>query len=304
MHDDDKPIGRLLRRREVLALFSASAASFAPRVLAQTNAADPRVEMPDCVAQPGADRRAVLRGQGARAIRHSFRSSDGGRSAAGAPLALHFVLSKVTSSGACACCHTRWCTSGIVMRLAGIRMCPTARPTRAATSSCAAIRSATRTVSSVSRRSTRAGIADAPCTSTSKVRTPGENGRVDEFTSQLYFPDELTDRVHAAQPYASNRGQRLLNARDMIFREGGTQLMLPVVENTGSTRRRIASPCVPPNPETCDSVRADGRRHDNSQRPTSTQFPTTPKFQLPTMLAIGSWELKVGGSWELVIGVV
>ena len=66
-----------------------------------------------------------------------------------------------------------------------------------------------------------------------KVRAPGENGRTDEFTSQLYFQDELTDRVHAAQPYADNRGQRLLNSRDMIFREGGTQLLLPVVERQG-----------------------------------------------------------------------
>jgi protocatechuate 3,4-dioxygenase beta subunit len=66
-----------------------------------------------------------------------------------------------------------------------------------------------------------------------KVRTPGVNGGTDEFTSQLYFQDELTDRVHAAQPYAENRGQRLLNSRDMIFREGGTQLILPVVEGPG-----------------------------------------------------------------------
>ena len=55
----------------------------------------------------------------------------------------------------------------------------------------------------------------------------------DEFTSQLYFPDELTDRVHAREPYAANKGQRLLNSRDMIFREGGTQLILPVVETEG-----------------------------------------------------------------------
>jgi hypothetical protein len=52
----------------------------------------------------------------------------------------------------------------------------------------------------------------------------------DEFTSQLYFADELTDRVHANQPYAAHKGQRLLNSRDMIFREGATQLVLPVIE--------------------------------------------------------------------------
>jgi hypothetical protein len=45
-----------------------------------------------------------------------------------------------------------------------------------------------------------------------------ESGRIDECTSQRYL-------------YASNRGQRLLNTRDMIFREGGTQLILSVLEN-------------------------------------------------------------------------
>jgi hypothetical protein len=75
-----------------------------------------------------------------------------------------------------------------------------------------------------------------------KVRTPGDKGGTDEFTSQLYFPDELTDRVHAGEPYAANRGQRLINTRDMIFREGGAQLILPAVEETSgySATFRIA----------------------------------------------------------------
>ena len=63
-----------------------------------------------------------------------------------------------------------------------------------------------------------------------KIRVAAANGRNDEFTSQLYFPDELTDRVHGRLPYAAHQGQRLLNSRDWIFREGGTQLVLPVVE--------------------------------------------------------------------------
>lgn len=66
-----------------------------------------------------------------------------------------------------------------------------------------------------------------------KVRVPGENGVTDEFTSQLYFSDELTDRVHTREPYSQKKGQRLLNERDMIFRESGPQLMLPVVETNG-----------------------------------------------------------------------
>ena len=64
-----------------------------------------------------------------------------------------------------------------------------------------------------------------------KVRVPGAGGGADEFTSQLYFDDELTTRVHAREPYSNKRGQRLLNERDMVFRDGGARLMLPVVES-------------------------------------------------------------------------
>jgi len=39
-----------------------------------------------------------------------------------------------------------------------------------------------------------------------KVRTPGAGGRTDEFTSQLYFDDAFTDRVHAKAPYSEHRG--------------------------------------------------------------------------------------------------
>ena len=61
-----------------------------------------------------------------------------------------------------------------------------------------------------------------------KVRVPAAGGRTDEFTSQLYFPDTLTDRVHAREPYSAKKGQRMVNGRDTIFRERGTQLVLPV----------------------------------------------------------------------------
>ncbi|MDN0074118.1 intradiol ring-cleavage dioxygenase [Crenobacter sp. SG2303] len=57
-----------------------------------------------------------------------------------------------------------------------------------------------------------------------KIR-PREGG---EFTSQLYFDDALTDRVHALAPYV-RRGQRTMrNADDGIFRRGGERLLLDV----------------------------------------------------------------------------
>jgi len=55
--------------------------------------------------------------------------------------------------------------------------------------------------------------------------SPREGG---EFTSQLYFDDVLTDRVHTLAAYA-RRGQRTLrNGDDGIFRRGGEHLVLNV----------------------------------------------------------------------------
>jgi protocatechuate 3,4-dioxygenase beta subunit len=63
-----------------------------------------------------------------------------------------------------------------------------------------------------------------------KVRTKAKSGQSYEHTSQLYFDDAITDRVHALEPYAS-RGQRTVkNDGDGIFRDGASQLMLAPVE--------------------------------------------------------------------------
>ena len=61
-----------------------------------------------------------------------------------------------------------------------------------------------------------------------KVRTQGDRSR--EFTSQLYFDDALTDRVHAHPPYAGAISRRMRNAGDGLFRNRGRALVLDVVE--------------------------------------------------------------------------
>lgn len=67
-----------------------------------------------------------------------------------------------------------------------------------------------------------------------KVRTEPSAQRGHEFTSQLYFDDVLTDRVHAAAPYASKGQRTARNRDDRIFRRGGDQLMLDVTESGGT----------------------------------------------------------------------
>ena len=59
-----------------------------------------------------------------------------------------------------------------------------------------------------------------------KIRTAPVAQRSFEFTSQWYFDDGLTDRVHAAPPYAAQGPRTARNQHDWIFRRGGDQLML------------------------------------------------------------------------------
>ncbi len=59
-----------------------------------------------------------------------------------------------------------------------------------------------------------------------KIRTASIAGPRSEFTSQIYFPDELTDRVHMSSPYASMRTRRIRNRHDGIFRDAGHQLLV------------------------------------------------------------------------------
>lgn len=67
-----------------------------------------------------------------------------------------------------------------------------------------------------------------------KIRTGLVSGRRFEFTSQLYFPDEVTDQVHRGAPYAPMGQRRVRNRQDFIFRHGGEELLVePTATNNG-----------------------------------------------------------------------
>jgi len=59
-----------------------------------------------------------------------------------------------------------------------------------------------------------------------KVRAKDSAGRPVAFTSQLYFDDAFTDRVHVREPYARRGQRRTRNEGDGIYRDGGRRLML------------------------------------------------------------------------------
>lgn len=64
-----------------------------------------------------------------------------------------------------------------------------------------------------------------------KIRTNGISRPSHEFTSQLYFDDTITDRVHSQEPYASKGKRQIKNADDFIFQRGGKQMLLKLTEN-------------------------------------------------------------------------
>jgi protocatechuate 3,4-dioxygenase beta subunit len=61
-----------------------------------------------------------------------------------------------------------------------------------------------------------------------KVRFPDGARRSQEFTSQLYFDDAITDQVHARSPYNTKGPRDTRNHRDHIFRrrDSGSGLLL------------------------------------------------------------------------------
>jgi protocatechuate 3,4-dioxygenase beta subunit len=67
-----------------------------------------------------------------------------------------------------------------------------------------------------------------------KIRTAAPSAPAFEFTSQLYFDDALTDRVHSLAPYVAEGRRSMRNADDFLFRDGGSQLLVdPLQEAQG-----------------------------------------------------------------------
>lgn len=59
-----------------------------------------------------------------------------------------------------------------------------------------------------------------------KIRTNKSASRSFDFTSQLYFDDNITDRVYATPPYTERGPRTTRNRQDHIFLHGGDRLMI------------------------------------------------------------------------------
>jgi protocatechuate 3,4-dioxygenase beta subunit len=63
-----------------------------------------------------------------------------------------------------------------------------------------------------------------------KIRTALQEERGYEFTSQVFFPEDVTDAVHAQPPYSGQGYRNVLNEEDGIYRSSDGLLMLKLFE--------------------------------------------------------------------------
>ena len=230
MHDDDRPAGRVLTRRELVALFgAAAAASLTHRVDAQTSGRAPTSVIPNCVVHPQQTEGPFFVDE--RLLRSDVRSdSRTGTLSAGMPLELRLTIAQVSAAGACAPLAAAQVD---IWQCDAIGRYSDANDRRNSTSGQTFLRGHQITDANGIVQFTTIYPGWYPGRAVHihfKVRTGANTSSAYEFTSQFYFDERLTDRVHARAPYATHTGQRTRNDSDGPFRDGGTQLLLPVTE--------------------------------------------------------------------------
>ena len=239
MHAEDPAIGHLLScqlsrqlsRREALALLGASGLALLARPLAAGAATNPD-PIPACVARPQQTAGPFFVDE---ALDRSDVRSDpaSGEVAPGAALRLRFRVSRLTG-GDC---------SPLPGARVDVWQCDAAgrysdlREWGGSTAAQKFLRGFQTTDSSGSAAFTTIypGAYEGRAVHVHfKIRTKASGAAAQEFTSQLYFDDALSDRVYALAPYASVAPRRRMrNERDGLFRVSGRQLLLDVREDGG-----------------------------------------------------------------------
>lgn len=226
MEQDDRQHGRLLSRRQAVALFGASAAAAVAATHVAGQAAPPAIA-PNCIAIPQQTEGPYFVDE--RLLRSDVRHDpSNGSVVAGAPLELTLHVSTLGTGGACA---------PLAGALVDIWQCDAmgvysdARDRSFDTRGQKFLRGYQVSDANGLVRFTTIYPGWYPGRAVHvhfKIRPPQGASGGSEFVSQFYFDEALTDRVHAREPYAAHKGRRLLNERDFIYRDGGGQLILPV----------------------------------------------------------------------------
>lgn len=238
MDNDDKQIGRVLSRREVLTLIGAAGAGLvAGRAGGQSanraaagGAAGSGLRawaggLPACIVRPSQTEGPYFVDE--RLDRSDIRAEPaGGAPRDGLPLDIEFRVSRVSPDG---CAPLRGVMVD-VWQCDAVGIYSDVRDTNGLFN----------TVGQKFLRGYQKTGADGVARFTSifpgwyqgrtahihfKVRTE-RGGRTYDFTSQIYFDDPLADAIYAQAPYAGNTQRRVRNGGDGIFRQGGNQLLV------------------------------------------------------------------------------
>ncbi len=234
MDHDDKPVGRILNRREVLALLGgAGAVALAGRLPNLAFARTPSEEtVPGCVVRPEQTEGPFFVEE--RLERSDLRpKSPTGDLKPGVPLALTFRVFGVGEGcrpleGAIVDvwhCDAQGDYSGVSDRTQSF-------DTGLDIAEQTWLRGFQRTGADGTARFTTVYPGWYPGRAVHihfKVRT-GVTASDYEFTSQLYFDDALSDRVFEAAAYGRGATRDTLNANDFIFAGGGNSLLLEPTE--------------------------------------------------------------------------
>jgi protocatechuate 3,4-dioxygenase beta subunit len=254
MHDDDTPIGRILTRREVLALLGGTGAAFlaacappasvlaSPTARATTSATAAATGapvsgtpgVPSCVVRPALTEGPYFIDEKLNRADIRTDPSDGSVRP-GAVLTLAMTVWRVTASS------------------------PTA-------TSCASLGGATVDIWHCDALGVYSDASDPSFNTKGKkflrgYQTTDLSGKVQfttiypgwyqgravhihfkirttnpstEFTSQLFFDEAMNDQVFAQAPYSQKTGQRLRNSDDGIFRQSGDKLTLQVTKSASA----------------------------------------------------------------------
>ena len=228
MHNDDDMVGRLLTRRELVALLGMSGiAAFREPLIAMQGAGG---VLPACVVQPEQTEGPYFVDQmlNRADIR---RDPSNGSVSAGVPLAVAFTVSQVAADGRCvpvpgAQVDLWQCdASGVYSGVKDANFNTVGRHFLRG-------HQVTDTGGRASFETIYPGWYPGRAVHVHfKIRTTPSAAKGYEFTSQLYFDEALTDRVFAREPYSKRVGQRRRNEEDRIFQSsGGKQLIMPVSE--------------------------------------------------------------------------
>ena len=239
MHDDDRQIGRILTRREALAILGTGGAALIGSPAAAAGAAAAPFRLPNCVVRPQQTEGPYF--LDVELDRSDVRSDPtDGSVCEGAPLSLTFEVSRIDAQG----CRP---LEGAVVDIwqcdaAGIYSGVRDFQGLFDTTGKQFLRGHRLTSSDGIARFTTIYPGWYPGRSVHihfKIRTDPTSDSGHEFTSQVYFDESLTDRVFAEHPYAMHEGDRRRNEQDGIFRNGGHQLMLDVREGAGGLEARF-----------------------------------------------------------------